>query len=417
MPITRFAVPRPDEIIGPAIDALVAARPQVFRHLQGGPTDSYYARVVKAGWRAQAALLLAQIGDEVASTRLGLATGPALLDLAADEYQTVVDASPTLAYGSVTLARTGIAGGAIRAGKKFRRVADPTQQPPVLGASYSALADVIVLPNVTSGIVVPLVADTPGSAANAPIVSAGDSTAPLGVMQVADLLFDPTFEVTAFDAAGGSDGLDEDSIRAEAKAYSVGQYAPTDDAITAGALRGTGVKYAAIRDFTEVFTLVMSELVPSNAAFTSVVIADQSWATSLAWRNQVQQSIATNFQGFGCAIRMGTVTNVVASLTAAVVLRDARSLGDTSEIDAAIQAAVSAYFDLRPDWYVFRYAQIRAVIAHADRRILTCTAAQLLDSTGTPIAEPSAPIAAPSVVLTHWMVPQGSTLATYNAPS
>lgn len=413
---SRFAVPTPDEIIGPGIDALVALRPQTLRHLNN--PNSVYRRAFE-GWRAQAASVIAYLADEVASTRLRVTRGRSLVELAADEYETVVDPSATPAYGTATLTRaTGsYPAGILKKGFRFRRDAVENATPVTKTASYVSTKDVVVASGATSASV-PYVADRAGAHANAPIMQLGS---PLGTLKAVDALFDTAFTVSAFTAAGGSDGIDDDTIVREAEAYALGQYAPNLGAIVAGARRGTGVRRLDVRDIAQ----VVATLTPrtyTNAAFTNVVLADASWATSPEWQSRVQQQIHDDFLGIGEVVRMGSVSNVVVRVDLTVTLRDGRDLANTDEIDAAIAKVLGAYFDDRPDWWTWKRAQIRATVARADRRILTCTIATVRTmSTGSPLAEPPAPLPIISgnsgITLVHYMLPPGAITTTYLTPS
>lgn len=411
----RSPTPTADEILGAGIAALKTLRPRAFAlaNLRQGRWWHVFA-----GFRAQIVLALRRQADEAQSTRLPLATGAALLELAADEYETVVDTSATKALGTVTLSRTGTNGGTIRKGTVFRRNEDATQIPIVRAATYEASADVPVNFGVTSGIPVPIVAQRAGSHANAPIIG-GAVQGSLSV-GVADL-FDATFTVTGYEAAGGADGVDENAVRREAKAFASGQYAPTIDAVTAGALRGTGVRYIAVADVAVVQNGTPSVPLPGqkNAAFTSVNPADASWSTSAEWRNSIAQAIADTFEGFGCSFRVGTVNNQTIAVAAAVMLRDSKFLAYTRDIDAAIQAALVDYFDNRPDWWTWKPSQIQAVISRADRRVLTCTSAVVSDlRTGAPIATPTKPVAyASGYALTHYWLTDSAVSTSYSAPS
>ena len=131
--------------------------------------------------------------------------------------------------------------------------------------------------------------------------------------------------------------------------------------------------------------------------------------------------IATGYLGFGCRSAVLPATNYFIRVEATVILRDPSDSADTTPLDAAIRTAVRKYFDLRPDWDVWRAAALRAAIARADRRILTCTSAVVKDyATGAVYSEvPSASIQAgtPGVVGVHWYLADNALTVTYLRPS
>lgn len=413
----RSPVPLADEILGPGIDAIVSVRgAQILRFLNNNP-GSVYARVF-AGWRAQIALLIAYLADEVKSARLPLAEAQALVECAADEFFTIVDPAATKAYGTVFLTRTGtLPGGVIRKGTTFRRAADETKLPKVRAASWSAIGDTVYPPS-QSTIAIDIIADIAGTAANAPMVDG----AVRGTLRVSDSLFDPLITVVSYDSAGGTDGIDDTAVRAEASAYARGQYAASLDAILAGALRGTGARHASVQEVSRATTGVIPGYATSpNCAYTNVAIADASWASSAKWMGRVKQAIAEKYKGFGGSFNVASVSNLLIRVDATITLRDSKYFASTADIDAAIQKALTDYFDgvSRPDWWTWKLPQIRAVIARADRRILTCTTAAVRSlSDATVSATPTVPLATYfGMPLTHYMMTDNALVTTYLSPS
>jgi hypothetical protein len=395
-------VPRAAEILGPGLDKLRQVRASAFAFANNGV--GRWADLF-AGWEGQIALLLRRLSDEVRCSRLPLASGLGLSDLAASEYETPRSCAQTTAVGEVTLGRgpTPATGGVIPKGFRFRRDADDTAMPPVVGAQYLSTQDVS-WPLATAQIVVPIRATRAGAYANAPwIDQPSTASAPAGTLQLGDVPFDSTIAVVTYNAAGGSDGEDDGDLRRQAAAYALGQYAPTSGAIQAGALRGTGVHRLATKDVAVAYD-GSGNAVP--AAFTSVTIADASWASSRLWVASVKQTIATSFLGHGCAVQVAGVTNTRIRCALTVTLRDPTSLAEPSGVTAAIQQTLTSYFDDRPDWWTWKLAQIRAVVSRADPRILVCTQASVLSLLSDAVLpEPALPVAKlDGFTLTHWML-------------
>ena len=408
-------VPRSAEVLGPGLDALARVRPTAFayaNHGRGRWGDVF------AGWEGQIALLLRRLANEVRSSRLPLAGGRGLSDLAASEYETRRAADPTIAVGEIVLARGAnpTTGGAVPKGFQFRRDASASALPTVAGAMYVATQDVS-WPLGQATITVPLAATRAGAFANAPFLDG--SNAPGGLPQLADVAFDTTITVLSYEAAGGSDGQNDDDLRRQASAFALGQYAPTSGAIVAGALRGTGVHRLAVSDVTATETPSSLGPIRAPAAFTAVTIADGSWASSRLWLATVQQNIANSFLGHGCTVRVAGVTNTRIRCALTVTARDPNALSDPSPITAAIQSALQSYFDDRPDWWTWKRAQIRAVVSRADPRILVCTSASVLAlTTDAALDEPTRPPARPSgITLTHWMLVSSGVSVTYQSPT
>jgi hypothetical protein len=408
-------VPRSAEILGPGLDELARVRPSAFGHANHGRGrwgDLF------AGWEGQVTLLLRRLAAEVRSSRLPLATADALADLASSEYETHRAAAATQAVGEIVLGRgaAAVTGGAIPKGFQFRRDASTAALPAVPAAMYVATQDVS-WPLGQATATIPFVATRAGSFANAPFVDGSNAGA--GLPQLADVAFDPTITVVSYEAAGGSDGQNDDDLRRQASAFALGQYAPTSGAIIAGALRGTGVHRLAVRDVTSIEAASAQGTIRQAAAFTAVTIADVSWASSRLWLATVQQNIADSFLGHGCAVRVAGIKNTRIRCALTVIVRDPSSLSDPSAVTAAIQAALQSYFDDRPDWWTWKRAQIRAVVSRADARILVCSSVVVRAlTTDTAIDEPTRPPAhAEGVTLTHWMLVSNGVSVTYRSPS
>jgi hypothetical protein len=333
--------------IARGIEALVRARPSAAPHIDGGRYGHLFA-----GWRAQEALVLAALADRVASMRLGTATGDDLRELAASEFDALIDASRTTAIGTMRLARTGARpAGVIRNGSLFRRAANPAATPPYADALYQATADVYV-PGGAAIADVPVEATQSGAGAN--VLAPSTPT-----FEVASSLFDSAWRVANGEAAGGSDGVTDVDVRRIARAVAIGRNGPVANAVIAGAMLATGARHAAVIE-------------DSARAVTRLLLADASWTSSTAWRARIQQLLYDGYVGFGCRVAVESVPNSFVKVSARLVLRNASLLSDTSEIATNAASALRRYFDERPDWYTYRLGALRAVLARCDPRVLTC---------------------------------------------
>lgn len=432
----RPQVPRIAQLLGPAIDAWVRARPGVLPFLNLGA--GRYADIL-AGWEAQCALINRQIADEVASARLALAKGDALTQLAASEFQTLRDSAATYSVGQAFLARTGaLPGGVVPKGFRFSRPAATTYTPPFPAGAYVATRDVSVAQGISS-FAVPITASLAGSAANAPYYEGDNTAAGAASLALGDTAFDANVTIAGYQASGGSDGEGDDDLRAQAKAYACGRFGPTLGAIVAGALSGIGVHRAVVFDVTQTqglqdgryqidpAPLIVDPTTPfSPAAYTAVAIADQSWSSSnnllggiaTIWEGLVGQVIADGFQGVGGQVIVTGVGNLRIRVDASILLRDGDDLKDTSDIDAAVLTAATSYFDDRPDWYTWTTRGLRAWLSRAHPKILSCptvTVRRLFDN--APIAQPPAyPLASVrGIQATHWSLAQNGLTPTYSA--
>lgn len=363
-------LPIVDDAIARGILRLKELRPNATPFIISG--EGTYADVF-AGFRAQLLLLRRRLADEVKSRRLNLAEGKALIELAASEFFAEIVSEPQTAVGTVLLRRPTLDGGAglIPVGTRFRRVADPNAKPlPVTNADYVSTAPVAVTVGSVDPLddqlaAVPIAAVGPGADSNIVAYKHYGSA----LLEIADPLFDDTFEVSSNDAAGGSDGVRGPELIAFAKARYVGQYGPTQGALIAGALSTTGVKHVAAWNDTDLGRAVL-------------FIADQSWAWSQTFQNQCLQVLKEKWVGWGARVALFGVQNYAVTLSSTVILADPKFGDDTTDLQNAIRTAVQKYFDNRPDFYAFDVNSLGGVIARCDPRILTCTNVVLANPVG-----------------------------------
>lgn len=403
-------LPSASSFVTAAIDAIVAERPETAALFNQPGTAWANLPIV---WRAQALVLLARLGGEVRAARLKFSTGDALRALCASEFQTQLPPNPQTALASVQLYRpNAVAGqGVIRAGTAFTKLANPKATPlPIPAATYVTTSTVYVSATDLT-VTLPLVATSPGSAANLPVF-VGQSNG--GLIQPAEPLFDPSFtwstdptNTATATASGGSDGLPDAVLVAAARAYAIGQFGPTQGALIAGLLRQQSVRHYA--EFPATLSL----------PYAQAYIADQSWAQCPPWVGSVAQVVADAWTGFGCRIRFGGVQNLQIVASPTIVLNSTNDLNSTDAIDANVRAVAEAYFNDRPDWYRYRLGTLQALLSKADPRIRQCSAVTVTDAlTGAVVPEvPNAFGSTWTPYLVHPYLTDRNCQATYLPPS
>ena len=421
-------VPSADEIIGPGVASLIASRPASMPFVNYGVGN--YAKVF-AGWRAQVILLLRRLADECKSKRLALAEGDALLDLVTSEFGTPATFSATQAVGEVILTRsiyTANKQGVIRKGHRFRRNGDPAAQPLALqDMTYEVTQDCVLRGHIVgrlddSGwpmfgplIKIPIIAQKAGKAGNltkgTTVPNYNQLTANVDGLTLtsADTLFDSNIVISDYFASGGMDGVRSDPvIRRLATALVAGRGSPTLLALLAGAYSTPGVTRC-------------TPLENPRTGRTVIFATDDTWSFSTTFATSVVQKLKSDWVGFGCSVQPGQIQNQFVHVIPTVYLTNSRWLTNTTEIDLAIQKAVVAYFDERPDWYTWTMAGLRGAIARAHRKIRTCTNVFVKDAvTGLDVTVPGALVltdaVSPFPILTHTYVPDGAVLFSYLAP-
>lgn len=394
----RPIIPTADAVISPVLEKLYKLRPKSFNflNLRNGV---YWHPVL--GYRAQAAQMLRRLALLAGERRLKTATGKALLDYVASEFDAVPETDKTVAEGELTIGRlvpSPLPGGDYPKGTRLTRTAFTQSGIDYPTAEFETLADVHIDFNSLANVVVPVRAIRAGAHANAPIVVGGTNygiTIPslVGNMGVVD-----------FQVAGGSEGPDDNFVRAFARAYSLGQYGPTIAASRLGALSGTGVRHFLCYD------------TPATGS-QRILVADASWASSDRWARKVQQAIYdADLVGFGCKIGLGTIRNKAVSVAATVALRDSNYLVETTEIDIAIQKAVRSYFDDRLDWNQWSKPALRSAITRAHPKIFSCSLATVLDAgDGSSISEVIVPDY--TIEQFHFYLANNAMKLTYVGPS
>lgn len=398
MPDPTAQIPTPDELVRPGIDAFVALRPRALPFINSG--RGMYAALFQ-GLRAQAVLLVRRLADLAMQGRIKFAEGSPLDFLAASEYDTIENLEATRALGSVTMTRSAgtYPGGPIPKGTRFSRSSDPSASKLFREAQVEVAENVYVSQGQTS-VTVPLIAAREGAYAGRPMTDdvSGEE------MTIADEIVDKAnWVIASYELGGGSEAPTDEEKRRYAKAYARGKFGPTNTGAIAGALK-LGARHVAAVDDANTGSLVL-------------YVADGGWASSTRWAAVIRQRIydpgesAPPIVGFGCRVQVAPLANEVVGLECSVRLRSNDALAETSEIDAAIQSAVRSYFDDRDDFWSWKLASLRGIIARADRRILMCTSVALKRADGTSVSEPVA-----GATPVHIIVAQSAVKTTYLSP-
>ncbi len=360
---TRTAVPTSDKILAIALQRFYALRPRSFEHINLR-SGRYWQPWL--GFRAQIATNIARLSRLVTDSFASTAKGEALIAWVASECAESPDTAETTAIGSLTIGRgdgsTNPAGD-IPKGTRFPRAQSTSASVTIEPAVYETLTDAHFDVDQTTPVTIPIRATRPGAHANHPIVipelAHGVST---------PTLFDPTLEVTAFEAAGGAGKMIDGVILRFAKAATPGLYGPTRAASTFGALRTPGVRHCIAFDDPLTGT-------------QRIVAADESWASSSRFSALVERSMFDDgLIGFGCKVSPLGVRNKLISVDLTVRLRDRSYLSDTTVVDEAIKKATRAYFDDRADWNVWKASGLKGAIVRAHRSILNCTSVLVKDT-------------------------------------
>lgn len=409
MPANKL-IPNIDAVLGAGIEKLVELRPKAFKHVNLG--QGRWAHLF-AGWRAQGNLVARRFGDEVVATRL-FSSGQALRELCASEFDTVFSTDPTTAVGEVWMVRFNGPAGVIRKGSQFFKEAQPDAQPLAIeSARYVVTRDILVSKN-QHVVVVPIAAVRPGPTGNTPsgkkfVYNGKPFLTDSELIQPANkqAIFDSTFEVFDCRTAGGSQNPSTDQVlRRAATARASGRFGPTAGAIIAGALSFSGVARLAVID-------------NENTGKTVIFPVDEAWACSQELNSQVGQIIKDSWNGFGCAVQMGTTGNQFIHIEATVVLSDSRHLIDSTAIEQDIRDALQFYFNERPDWWTWKLETIKAAIAGSNRKIFACTDVKVTDATdSTVVDEPSfLDIDDSFPIIQHYYLNDNATNLTFVGPS
>jgi hypothetical protein len=397
-------VPTRNEILSAGVLALGEARPTALRHLPAGR----WGDVLK-GWWAQYAVVRARLASEVTAARHGTAAGEELRDLAESQLWRLIPDEPSKAIGEAVLVRTvtnssSSVSGSFSAGVfpvGFRLSKDvvetelsPEQEPAeyvTTAAVYADRAD-----TTTTGlgggqflhsqtVTLPIEASREGPHANVCYVPA-DSENGLGALL--DAPFDTTFTVSSLRAAGGTMLRSETQLRTLARQGWQGSKGPNASALVVGALLQPGVHRAV-------------HALDPDAAVAALFVADESWATSAAFRASVNRSLVDNdWLGFGARVDVRGVQVRSVSVEVDATVRSVAAMLAASDIETAIGAALRDAFegDL---WYSWTTDGLRGAVAAADRRIVSVEDVRVLHA-GVEDAEPALALDPTATELTHW---------------
>ena len=366
-------LPSADEILSEAIQAMVAARPSILKHVN--LREGVYWHIL-SGLRGQIVVILDQIIQRIRAARLPFAEKQFLIDYIRSEYADPPESTPTTAIGHVKLDRVASVtrvSGTIKKGTRISRTAVSDGPFPLVAAEYITTTDWFV-PLGSSVERIPVTCTRAGSIGNVPQLATGSYPIEYSVGG----LFDPDWTVVEVLAGGGSDGLTDDDYRRFAIVASRGEQAPTNDALALGALQNLGVKRMAVFNGLSFGASIVN-------------IADQNWGGSQEWADTVRSYLYKNdYVGSGCKAAVTYIRNQPIYVGAIVYLRNNADLTAVDDIRVNIQASLRDYFDNRRDFYTFKLSGVRAAIARADTRIQVCSFANVFDSqTDNVIPEPS----------------------------
>lgn len=391
-------LPRLCEIMSEPVAALTAARPKARgAGLHGG----LYGDIMR-GWEAQAGRFRRYLAAECAAARLPFAEEQALRELTGSEFWVDPELAAQTAVGEAVLVRAdgSLPAGAIKTGHRFSRTADPLQTPEIAAAQFTAVSPIYVAQGQTQ-VTVPIVAGSPGVDANR-LQFVGESAN--GGASI-DTLFDANFTVSRLQAAGGSDGIDDAWQRQIAKSMYAGQFGPTDAALIAGAFDVPRVRHIALS-------------LDTQRAVTRLFVGDVSWASSTRLGTLVKQQLRESpWLGFGGRVEMWPIKNILIGVNAGIVLKNQAALDSLEDIQTAVRDAVRTYFDWRPDFYTWRLRALRATIARAHSKILTCSSVVVRDSVGATLSEPAAKLAGTAEYAPHYWLSADAVGLTFSVPS
>jgi hypothetical protein len=294
-------------------------------------------------------------------------------------------------------------GGSIRAGTVFSVQGDSKQVPAVDPAEYVSAQDMYARPGCAM-VAVPIVAVQSGPHANLPQWASGGQKR---LIRVRDALFDHgsrhAFELVELRAAGGAVDHVDDAVRKAARANWIGRHGPVAGSLVAGCLHTPGPRDVVVREDLERGRAV-------------VYVVDQRWAYSGRWHDALFQQLKEQGRiGFGCSVVFGKVLNRLVRVEVAVKVRSSADLAAAPAMTERLRATLRAYFDARPDWWVWDLAAVRATCTQADSRILGCPHAVVRDEGGRPIPQPTAP--KPGEPLVHWWFAGDSLDASFLPPT
>jgi len=383
---------RMSDILSPAVDALLGElqgerRLARQRFAQSGPLGGRFGDILR-GWQGQAELLRARLTKEVMATRLDGCSGQELKDLAKSEYFAELPNDPRKAVGEAVLQRvlintnpdptSAFKAGTIPVSTRIKRTIGSAPRVPAQDSEFVTTVAVDCT-NVDSHtrlqgdgsyehqqeITVPIEATREGPHAN---LAFYDGQLNPRVGTIASAIFDPAFFAADILTAGGTLGVVDDQIRALARAMAIGSNGPTSTAVVAGALTNSGVRRVAYVE-------------SAATAEGRLYIADESWASSAAYRNAIHQELrAYPWIGWGCRVNLYQVANTGIVVRPTILLRSREYESAQADITTNVLAALREYFDDRPDWYTWRLNAIGATVGAADDRIMACTAVDVIDA-------------------------------------
>jgi hypothetical protein len=378
-------------------------RPTALRHLPAG----HWGDVAK-GWWAQYAIVRARLASEIMAARPGTADGEELRELAESQLWRLLPDEPSSAIGEAVLARTvtnssslltgNFPAGVFPAGFRLRKDVQetelsPEQEPAEYVTTVAVYADRDDTEATTGSgpfthtqtITLPIEATREGPHANVCYVPA-DSENGLGALL--DAPFDTTFVVESLRAAGGALRRSEPQLRALARQGWLGSKGPNASALVVGALLQPGAHRAV-------------HALDPDAAVAALFVADESWATSAAFRASVKRQLVENdWIGFGARVDVRGVQVISVSVEVDATVRDVSAMLAAADIESAIGSELQAHFT-GDYWYSWSTEGLRGIVSAADRRIVSVEDVRVMHA-GVEVAEPAVSLDPAAEYLTHW---------------
>jgi hypothetical protein len=409
--MTEPQVPRTSDLMAPAFDALVEGlndreRAERLWHANHGRLGD-----IMRGFAGQTAVARAYLTRQIIATRLiSENAGQALSELAASEYFSEISLDPQYAVGEMYLFRRKVNDsplttgnflpGVVSAGTKLSRPASVGDFP-LSNADFLVTEDCVcsaddTRPPIDQGdgtydhgqvVLLQLRATTPGPNANTGRNNVIGDT-PRGLFDAGQPAAE-RFQAGAIYSAGGLTEVPDAQLLDLAKAMGTGYFA----ARTASAIGGVRLDSRVRR---------VAQVLDYSTAVLRLFCADESWATSLRYRNSVKQGLSERkWVGFGARIDVGEVYNVAVTVRATVYPRTSLLATEKAALTESVRTALTSYFDNRRDFYTWRLTAIGGTIATADPKILTAADPMVIHD-GVAVAEPSNVIPDGAVTIPHF---------------
>jgi hypothetical protein len=344
----------------------------------------------------------------VTAARHGTAAGEELRDLAESQVWRLIPDEPSKAIGEAVLVRTisnsspaltgNFPAGVFPVGFRLRKDVvetelSPEQEPAEYVATTAVYADRDDTEAATGSgtythtqtVTLPIEATREGPHANVCYVPADTDN---GLGALLDAPFDTTFTVESLRAAGGTLRRSEVQLRALARQGWQGSKGPNASALVVGALLQPGVHRAV-------------HALDPEAAVAALFVADESWATSAAFRASVKRSLVDNdWLGFGARVDVRGVQVRSVSVEVDATVRSVAAMLAAEDIETAIGTTLRDAFE-GDFWYSWTTEGLKGAVAASDRRIVSVEDVRVMHA-GSEEAEPTVALDPEASQLTNW---------------